>query len=312
MEMAAETFPAEERRTFHLVGVGVNHSIAPPMHNFITQSLGLPWTFYSTECPRLEDALELARRPSTVGLVVTMPYKNAIMPRLDALDELAATIGACNNVYRDPGSLDLLRGTNTDWLGVRGCLLEKAGPIPRLRTPALVVGAGGASRAAVYALVAHFQCPVIYVLNRDEDEVAALVRDAQRLPLGGPRIVHVRGVEEANSLETPYYIVGTIPDFVPKTPDELKVRACLEAFMGRPDGEKGVLLDMCFKPRRTRMIKLAEKLGWPAVEGTHVIGHQIEEQYRLWAGEEKMKNLDKEGAWNVLMDAAEKSPGINF
>jgi quinate dehydrogenase len=42
----------------------------------------------------------------------------------------------------------------------------------------------------------------------------------------------------------------------------------------------GVLLDICFKLRRTRMIKLAESLGWPCVEGTHVIGYQIEEQWQ--------------------------------
>lgn len=43
------------------------------------------------------------------------PYKNAIIPRLDALGELATAIGACINVYRDREDLEKLRGTNTDW-----------------------------------------------------------------------------------------------------------------------------------------------------------------------------------------------------
>lgn len=60
------------------------------------------------------------------------------------------------------------------------------------------------------------------------------------------------------------------------------------------------------------MIKLAEQLDWPCVEGTHVIGYQIEEQWRLWAGEERLQKLDREGAWNVLLKAAEESTGINF
>lgn len=76
--------------------------------------------------------------------------------------------------------------------------------------------------------------------------------------------------------------------------------------------EKGVLLDMCFKPRRTRTIKLAEGNGWLTVEGTHVIMYQIEEQWRLWAGEEKVENLDREAAWRVLLRAAEDSAAINF
>lgn len=60
------------------------------------------------------------------------------------------------------------------------------------------------------------------------------------------------------------------------------------------------------------MMKLAEQLGWPTVEGTHVIGYQIEKQWRLWAGEERAARLDSEGAWKVLLRAAEESPGINF
>jgi quinate dehydrogenase len=300
----------EHARTLHLVGIGVGHSIAPPMHNHIARSLGLPWTFYATECTSLDDLVKLAREDTTAGLVVTMPYKNAILPRLDALDELTQTIGACNNVYRDWENPEKLRGTNTDWIGIKGCLLEKGDQAgqPVLNKPALIIGAGGASRAAVYALSSHFKSSVIYVLNRDEQEVKDLVRDSQKLsPV--PKIVHVKE-GDAQSLETPYYIVGTVPDFEPKTPEELAVRVSLEEFLSRSD--KGIVLDMCFKPRRTRMIKLAEQKGWPTVEGTHIIGYQIEEQWKLWAGPERVKRLDKEGAWKVLLDSAEKSTGINF
>ncbi|KAK1485714.1 shikimate dehydrogenase [Colletotrichum cuscutae] len=296
-------------KTLHLVGIGVGHSIAPPMHNAIAKSLSLTWRFYATECSTIEDLLLLARKDSTAGLVVTMPYKNTVMPRLDALDPLATTIGACNNVYRDPSDPAKLRGTNTDWLGVKGCLLEKGdGRGPVEEKPALIVGAGGASRAAVYALHTYFKASVIYVLNRDDGEVSDLQRDAQRLS-PTPRIVHVKD-GESKTLETPYYVVGTVPDFEPTSASELAVRASLEDFLSRP--EKGVLLDMCFKPRRTRMIKLAESLEWPSVEGTHVIGYQIEEQWKLWAGEERVKSLNKDAAWKVLLEAADNSTGINF
>ncbi|GKT46240.1 quinate permease [Colletotrichum spaethianum] len=238
-----------------------------------------------------------------------MPYKNTIMTRLDAIDDLAKSIGACNNVYRDLQAPECLHGTNTDWLGVKGCLLEKGDhPGPVLYKPALIIGAGGASRAAVYALHTHFRASVIYILNRDEGEVVDLVRDSQRLS-PPPKIIHVKE-GESKSLETPYYVVGTVPDLEPSSASELAVRASMEDFLSRP--EKGVLLDMCFKPRRTRTIRLAESLGWPTVEGTHVIGYQIEEQWKLWTGEETMGKLDKDGAWKVLLEVADKSPGINF
>lgn len=302
---------SEEPKTLHLVGIGVKHSIAPSMHNFIAKSLGLPWTFYSTECTTVEEAVTISRSESTAGLVVTMPYKNSIMKHLDALDPLATTLNACNNVYRDPENSKLLRGTNTDWLGIKGCLLEKGDDEKQQdsSTPALIIGAGGASRAAVYVLSAHLHRTTIYVLNRDDSEVADLIHDSKRLS-PKPNIVHVKSVEQARNLESPYYVIGTVPDFEPQTESELAIRASLEDFLSRP--EKGVLLDMCFKPRRTRTIKLAESYQWPTVEGTHVIGYQIEEQWRLWAGQERAKKLDREGAWKQLLKSAEESPGINF
>jgi quinate dehydrogenase len=299
-----------QAKTLHLVGIGVKHSIAPPMHNMIAKSLGLPWTFHSTECDTVEGVAALARDPSTAGLVVTMPYKNTIMPLLDELDDLATTIGACNNTYRRDNKIV---GTNTDWRGIKGCLLEKgeesSRPNPHRTASALIVGAGGASRAAVYALSMHLSCPVIYVLNRDDAEVAALVTDTRRIS-ATLKIIHVKSLKEASSLDAPYYVVGTVPDFEPQTEAEKDVAAILKHFLSR--NEKGVVLDMCFKPRRTRMIKLAEELGWPAVEGTHVIGYQIQEQWRLWAGDERAARLDADAAWKTLLDAAEESTAINF
>jgi quinate dehydrogenase len=299
-----------EAKMLHLVGIGVKHSIAPPMHNMIADSLGLPWTFHSTECNSVEDVAALARNPSTAGLVVTMPYKNTVMPLLDELDDLATTIGACNNTYRRDGKIV---GTNTDWRGIKGCLLEKGDqssrPGPSRAASALIVGAGGASRAAVYALSVYLSCPTIYVLNRDDAEVDALVTDTQRIT-ATPKIIHVTSLKKASSLDAPYYIVGTVPDFEPQTEAEKDVASILEHFLSR--NEKGVVLDMCFKPRRTRMIKLAEELGWPTVEGTHVIGYQIQEQWKLWAGEERASRLDAGAAWKTLLDAAEESKAINF
>lgn len=302
-----------EQRTLHLVGVGVTHSIAPQMHNYIAKSLCLPWKFYATECPTLDGVIALAKKPTTSGLVVTMPYKNPIMNHLDKIDDLANSIGACNNIYYKDDDRRLLCGTNTDWRGVHGCLLEKGEekdrPSAAHPAAALIVGAGGASRAAVYALAVHLHCPTIYILNRDDREVESLIQDSRRLPTI-PDMVHVKTVNEAEALPTPYYVVGTVPDIEPTTESELAVASILKHFLSR--SENGVLLDMCFKPRRTRMIKLAEQLDWPYVEGTHVIGYQIEEQWRLWAGEERLEKLDREGAWKVLLKAAEESTEINF
>ncbi|EXJ78923.1 shikimate dehydrogenase [Capronia epimyces CBS 606.96] len=301
--------PQNDERAFtYLVGIGVTHSVAPPMHDFIARSLGYDWKFLAQECPSVEDAVALFRKPSFAGGVVTMPYKTSIMQHLDGLDEYATTIGACNNVYRAAdGSL---RGTNTDWRGIKGCLLQGDPQGEGKGKPALIIGAGGASRAALFALHDQLQSNPIYVVNRDRAEVDALVKDAQAYD-GRVQIIHLRSVDEAKALPAPYYIVGTVPDFEPKSPEEIAARDVVEHFLSS-SAEKGVLLDMCFKPRRTRYLKLGEKHGWKTVEGVNIIGHQIQEQYRLWAGEKASERINTKGAWEVLLQAADKSPAINF
>ena len=308
--------PTDQRKYLYLAGVHVTHSIAPPMHNYIASSLSLPWKFISQECPTVEDVLSIFRAPAFAGGVVTMPYKKTIIPLLDELDPLATMLGACNNVYLTPKGK--LRGTNTDWIGIKGCLVSGAKhKVNEAKgQPALIIGAGGASRAAVYALFAVLECGEIYVVNRDAQEVADLLEDAKAyvssLSARQPQLTHVTSVAQAEALEAPFYVVGTVPDFEAKTEEEIKAREMLKAFLKKE--KKGVLLDMCFKPRNTRILKLGRENGWAVVDGTSVIGHQMEQQWKFWAGAgvNGNKEVPKEGAWEVLNKAADESTAINF
>ncbi|RAH57964.1 3-dehydroshikimate dehydratase [Aspergillus piperis CBS 112811] len=254
------TTTSDPRRYAYLVGIGVTHSIAPPMHTYAFNSMGYPWTFIAQECPTVEDAMTLFRQPTFAGGVVTMPYKRTIMEHLDGLDEYAVRLQACNNVYRaEDGTL---RGTNTDWRGIKGCLLS-ADPEEKGRgKAAVIVGAGGACRAAVYALYAELGCTPIYVVNRDEEEVRVLREDTEKEYGEGLKMVHVERMEQVAGLlenAAPGYIVGTVPDAEPVTAEEKEVHRIVEAFLDAPT--KGVLLDMCFKPRQTRFLKMARQRG---------------------------------------------------
>ncbi|KAH0043234.1 shikimate, partial [Aureobasidium melanogenum] len=304
-------------KKLHLIGVGVGHSIAPIMHNYICKSLGKPWTFVATEAPTIEAAMEIMNAPDFAGAVVTMPYKKTVMSHLHGLDPLAVKLGACNNVYiRSDGKL---QGTNTDWRGIKGCLL--AASDKGVGQPAMIVGAGGASRAAVYALAVELRCPVLYVVNRDDQEVEDLIVDTRAM-LSAPgsseplcKIVHIRNLEQASSLPAPHYVVGTVPDSVPNTESEKMTIKVLGHYLSSAE-ERGVFLDMCFKPRITRKIKLAKKHEWQTVEGTEIIGHQIQEQYRVWISPESDSEVVSPQlageAWNTLRAAAAGSTGINF
>lgn len=304
-------------KKLHLIGVGVGHSIAPLMHNHICKSLNKPWSFVATEAPSIEAVMEIMTAPDFAGAVITMPYKKTVMPLLHGLDPLAVKLGACNNVYIT--SDGKLQGTNTDWRGIKGCLLTASDK--GVGQPAMIVGAGGASRAAVYALAVELKCPVIYVVNRDVQEVEDLIADTQALlesPGSGEplcKIIHIQSLDQAKTLPSPHYIVGTVPDTVPHTPSEKMAIKIFDHYLARTE-ERGLFLDMCFKPRITRKIKLARSHGWQIVEGTEIIGHQIQEQYRVWISPESdaevvSPQLASE-AWATLRKAAGESTGINF
>lgn len=305
------------QKKLHLIGIGVGHSIAPLMHNYICKTLDKPWTFVATEAPTIEDAMQIMTAPDFAGAVVTMPYKKSVMSHLDGLDPLAVKLGACNNVYIRPDGK--LQGTNTDWRGIKGCLL--AASDKGVGKPAMIVGAGGASRAAVYALAVELNCPVIYVVNRDNQEVEDLVTDTRALlssaDSGEPvcKIIHIQSVDQAKDLPAPNYIVCCVPDSVPNTASEKMAIKIFDYYLANAKN-RGVFLDMCFKPRVTRKIKLAKAHGWQVVEGTEIIGHQIQEQYRVWISPDSDAEVISpqlaSDAWATLRKAAGESTGINF
>ena len=92
-----------------------------------------------------------------------------------------------------------------------------------------------------------------------------------------------------------YYIVGTVLDLEPKMGQELEIQGILKTFVSR-GGENGVFLDRCLKLRFTRNIRPGKPFRWLIVQGTEVIGHQIEEQWRLWAREGASRYVPREEA----------------
>jgi quinate dehydrogenase len=148
--------------------------------------------------------------------------------------------------------------------------------------------------------------PYLPQINRDDQEVADLLLDVKEgyasVGFKTPSIIQVSSVAQASALPPPYYIVGTVPDFEPKTPTEVLAKKMLATFLQSP--EKGVLLDMCYKPRVTRHIKLARENGWKDVDGVNIIAYQIETQWTLWAGEDEAKQIPIKEAREALYRAA--------
>jgi quinate dehydrogenase len=295
-----------QQKYYYLAGKGVKHSIAPAIHQTVADELGLPWTFQLLDSDSVEEVMSIFRRDTFAAGVVTMPYKKTIIPYLDEIDDKVKILGSCNNVYI--GEHGKLIGSNTDWIGILGCLtsMTDAGR----GKPAMIIGAGGASRAAVFTLFAQLNCKTIYIINRDDQEVADLSNDAKAYGDTGPTIVHIKTTIEAEKLPPPTYIVSAVPDLEPRTESEIEAANIVRYFL-KSATTPGAILDMCFNPRKTRLLKAAQECGWQTVEGINVIGYQIDRQYTLWAGEEKAKKISHEKAWQALKKAADDSPYIN-
>jgi len=264
------------------------------MHNAAYKAAGLPFTYVAFGVENTREAVLAVRYFGIRGLGVSMPHKIAVMQYLDALDEMAAHIGAVNTVVNDDGCLT---GYNTDWLGAvralqenlpekeatkvattRGDLLQENLPekeATKVATTrgglagkrAAVIGAGGAARAIVYGLIKE-RCQVT-VYNRTAANGAQLAQDLGAR-FGG-------GLDELSSGEDFDVLVNaTSVGF--HAPDESVVPpAALRA------GQ--VVLDVVFIPPRTKLVREAEARGCVAVPGTRMLVHQAACQFELYTGQ---------------------------
>ncbi|OJJ49776.1 hypothetical protein ASPZODRAFT_58197 [Penicilliopsis zonata CBS 506.65] len=299
----------------YLYGHPLLNSLSPPLHQTVFDHLGLNWRQIPlssvtgesatypppyTKSPPVETFLASIRaNPKFKGASVTMPWKVAIMPHLDELTEDVRQAGACNTIYlkegEEEGGKKLLVGTNTDCSGIRESLLHH-NAVTQGR-PALIVGGGGTARTAAYVLRKWLGASKIYIVNRDEAEVATiLAEDAQRDPALTARapLIHVKTPEEAAALDPPTAIVSGIPNYPPKSPEEITARETVTTFLrtnqagsSTTTAEKRVILEMCYHPKPwTEIGQLAADAGWEVILGWEALLWQGLDQSRLWTGKD--------------------------
>ncbi|KAB8070451.1 shikimate dehydrogenase substrate binding domain-containing protein [Aspergillus leporis] len=303
--------PANLDGVAYLYGHPLLNSLSPPLHQTVYNALGLNWTqiplssVYGTSAtypppytrsPPIDKYLaSIKANPKFVGSSVTMPWKVAIMPHLDDLTEDARQAGACNTIFlRDEqdGSRSYV-GTNTDCIGIREALLQNS-PDPEIfqNKPALIVGGGGTARSAIYVLRKWLGASKIYIVNRDASEVEAIMNEDKERNSSSTKapLIPVTDPAVAASLEAPVAIVSGIPNYPPKTPEEINARQVLEAFFGEPSSSeafKGVILEMCYHPFPwTEIAQLASTAGWKVILGSEALIWQGLEQARLWTGKD--------------------------
>ncbi|KAF9739960.1 Quinate dehydrogenase [Paraphaeosphaeria minitans] len=272
----------------YLFGHPIAHSLSPLLHQTIYDGIGLPWSQFPLDSTDMDLFLRLREDPRFYGAAVTMPHKVAILPHLDVLTPEARAVGAVNTLFlqQDASGKRVFCGTNTDVIGIRDSFYANV-PDPDTSfhgRPALVVGGGGAARSAVYALRTWMKASKVYLVNRDREEVRAVIEECTARGYGHD-LVDVATVSEARALEGVGAIVACVPNFTPKTDAETEARAVLETFLQKE--HKGAILEMCYHPSPwTEIAEISQKEGWKVVLGTEAMIYQGLEQDKYWTGRE--------------------------
>jgi len=269
---------------FYIFGQGISFSVSPTIHLAGFHYYNLPHTYEIHQTKTVNELHSLISSPSFGGASVTMPHKLAIGKFCSTLTEHSRVIGAVNTLIREDMTTSRLKGDNTDWTGLAKILQQKSKDLSKLPKTGLVIGAGGASRAALYAM---YQTGLknIYLFNRTKSRAENIARDFAYLF----RITVLDHLEDLSNKKfvAPDVLIGTIPaentttDFFPA------------ALFTKP---QGICIDMSYKPRQTPLLVAAIRLGrdWATVTGIEVLLEQGFDQFKLWTGKEAPKAVMRE------------------
>ncbi|EPS94332.1 hypothetical protein FOMPIDRAFT_67286 [Fomitopsis schrenkii] len=297
IQTALNLIGQEPARRFYLFGNPIAHSMSPTLHNTAFEALGLPHSYELFETETVGEEIKAAlASPDFGGASVTIPFKLDVMPLLDRLSPEAEAIGAVNTIVprrKADGSLTLY-GDNTDWVGIQQCVRASLTRSVLKTDASLVIGAGGTSRAAIYALH-KLGFKTIYLFNRTRQSAQALVN---AFPDANVVIIGELGTwPEGGS--PPLVVISTVPASATTTAPGVENALFLPSsiFVAHL---QGVVIDMAYKPAETPLLALAANAakGWQSVRGVQVLLEQGFMQFYLWTGRQCPRRVVSERVWS--------------
>ncbi len=246
-------------RVYGVAGDPVAHSLSPAIMNAAFRRENVNAVYLALHAKTLKDLLNCVRQIPIHGLSITMPYKEAILPYLDNTDSHTTKIGACNTVVRAQDGK--LYGFNTDTSGVVRPLERRLGTIQDAKI--LVLGAGGAARAAVFGL--RERGAQIFILNRSAAAAQKLARRA-----------HARAIKRSDLKKFAFdVIINATPVGMGNT---------RETPLQEKEINTRYAFDMIYDPGETRFLKLARERGAQIIPGIEMFVHQAARQFEIWTG----------------------------
>ena len=250
-----------------LIGLPVMHSLSPRIHNAGFTSEGINGVYLPLEVRDVHAFCKRMVRPRTReiewnlrGLSVTAPHKQAVMEHLDWIDPTAQEIGAVNTVVIDG---DRLLGYNTDAAGLIAPLLTRFGSLKDRRVA--VIGAGGAARAAIWALTKQGANVTLFARDPTKAQPLAQSFNITCEQLSSAAFVGYDLVINATPLGSGEHI-----DQSPATPEQINGAGCI--------------YDLIYNPLETKLLRHAREAGCDTLGGLEMLVAQARIQFELWTG----------------------------
>jgi 3-dehydroquinate dehydratase/shikimate dehydrogenase len=245
-------------RVYGVAGDPVAHSLSPAIMNAALRRENVNGVYLPLHAKTLKDLLACIRDIPIHGISVTMPYKQSIIEHLDNTDSHTAKIGACNTVVRAQDGK--LYGFNTDTAGVVRPLEKR---ITLEQAKILVIGAGGAARAAVFGLKE--RGAEVFVMNRSAEAAQKLARQAK-----------ARVMKRADLKKHTFdVIINATPVGMGNT---------RESPLQENEIQARYVFDMVYNPAETRLLRMARERGVQVISGIEMFVHQAARQFEIWTG----------------------------
>ncbi|HET8638185.1 MAG TPA: shikimate dehydrogenase [Acidobacteriaceae bacterium] len=246
-------------KVYGVAGNPIKHSLSPLMMNTAFRRETVNGVFLALQATRLSDLMTLVKEVPISGLAVTMPLKAEILKHLEKTDPLSEKVGACNTVVRSADGK--LYGFNTDVAAVVRPL-ERRLSLKGARV--LVMGAGGAARAAVFGLKE--KGAEVFVMNRTPEAGQKLARQAKAKNFKREQLAKTSFDVIINA--TPAGMAGS------KTQNLLDSKEL----------NARLVFDLVYNPLETPLIKMARDKGIPVITGVEMFVHQGARQFEIWTG----------------------------
>lgn len=257
-----------QTQVFGLIGMPVSHSVSPWIHNAAFAATARNAVFIPFEVHDVKAFIRRMITPRTReldwdirGLSVTAPHKATVMEQLDWVEPAAQEIGAVNTIVIED---DALHGFNTDAPGLIAPLVQKFGDLREARCA--VIGAGGAAKAAVWALKQAGAQATLFARNATKGRSLAERFGATWMKLEEANFEGFDVVINATPLGT----AGPLKDEAPAGGQQLR-------------GAR-LAYDLVYNPTETRFLCEAREAGCETLGGLAMLVAQAAEQFRLWTG----------------------------